>query len=88
MIYVDDARLQATHLLRGRARWSHLTADTRDELHAFAVDVLGLSRHWFQDHPRLWHYDVVERVRIRAIELGAKPVSVRQLVDIARRRPV
>lgn len=80
MIYVDDARLVAPHLLGGRARWSHLTADTRDELHAFAVGKLGMSRSWFQDHPRLFHYDVVDRVRLKAIELGAVPLTVREFV--------
>lgn len=85
-VYVDDARMSAPHLLRGRAKWSHMTADTREELHDFAVNQLGMSRHWFQDHPRLWHYDVVERTRERAIELGARPVTVREFVEITRRR--
>ena len=34
----------------------HLTADSADELHAFAASV-GLRREWFQSH-RLWHYDI------------------------------
>lgn len=84
-VYVDDARLSAPHLLGGRGKWSHLTADTKEELHAFA-ERLGLKRSWFQDHPRLWHYDVVDRNRKRAIALGAQSVSVYDLVRAAMAR--
>jgi hypothetical protein len=84
-VYVDDARMNAPHLIGGLAKWSHMTADTRDELHEFAAR-LGMARHWFQDHPRLWHYDVVEKTRQRAIEMGAQSVSVRELVRLTARR--
>jgi hypothetical protein len=46
-VYVDDFRMPA-RVGRLYANWSHLTADTKDELHAFAVDI-GLRRSWFQD---------------------------------------
>jgi hypothetical protein len=46
MVYVDDMRMHA-QVGRLRARWSHLTADTTDELHTFA-ELLGLKRAWFQ----------------------------------------
>lgn len=77
-VYVDDARIA----WRGR-RWSHLVADTRDELHA-AAEQLGLRREWAQDKGRTLHYDLPEEYRLRAIELGlAEPISWREL---ARRR--
>jgi hypothetical protein len=72
-VYVDDMRRAAT-VGRIRARWSHLIADDRDELHDFAAR-LGLRRSWFQDHPTRWHYDVTDSVRTRAIALGAQPIT-------------
>jgi len=83
-VYVDNARLQAPHLLGGRARWSHLSADTREELEAFRQR-LGLSPTWFQAHPYLWHYDVVERMRLKAIALGAEEVTPAELVERRRK---
>lgn len=60
---------------RGR-RWAHLVSDeSYDELHDFAAR-LGLERRWFQGD----HYDVPSDYRERAIELGAAPVSSRELV--------
>lgn len=46
-VYVDDALIPA-RVGRFTSRWSHLFADTRDELHQFA-EQLGLKRSWFQD---------------------------------------
>lgn len=45
-VYVDDMLMLAT-VGRLTARWSHLSADTTEELHAFA-DRLGMKRSWFQ----------------------------------------
>jgi hypothetical protein len=77
-VYVDDARIP----WRGR-RWSHMVADTPEELFA-AARRLGLRREWAQDRGRTLHYDLPDPVRSRAIELGiAEPLSWREL---ARRR--
>ncbi len=54
---------------RGGQLWCHLTADTSEELHAFA-SVLGLSRSRFQSKPgRSWvdHYDINEPKRRQAV---------------------
>ena len=57
-------------------RWAHLVSDeSYDELHELAAR-LGLERRWFQGD----HYDVPSDYRLRAIELGAVPVSSRELV--------
>ena len=57
-------------------RWAHLVSDeSYDELHAFA-EQLGIPRRAFQGD----HYDVPADYRDRAIELGATPVSSRELV--------
>jgi hypothetical protein len=77
-VYVDDARIRS----RGN-EWSHLVADSPEELHAAAAR-LGLRREWAQDKGRTLHYDLPEELRLRAIELGvAVAISWREL---ARRR--
>lgn len=84
-VYVDEARIP----LRGQA-WSHLTADTAEELHAFACR-LGLERARFQHKPaRPWqdHYDVTEARRRRAIRLGARPIDARQVGALMRSKRV
>jgi hypothetical protein len=83
-VYVDDMRMPALvgHV---QARWSHLTADTDEELHAFAAR-LGLRREWFQPNtrrPEANHYDVTDALRDEAIRLGAVAETIR---DGARRR--
>ena len=84
-VYVDDSRIPA-RVGRLTGRWSHLFADTPDELHAFAAR-LGLRRAWFQDKPNgRWHYDVTDSKRTQAIRLGATSVTWRQAVDIIRDR--
>ena len=72
------------------SHWCHLVSDASfDELHAFAAR-LGISRRYFQGD----HYDLPEHLRARALELGARPVTTRELLggmagprgDRARRR--
>lgn len=74
-VYVDDALIP----WRGR-RWSHMVADTAEELHR-AAEALGLSRQRAQDKGRTLHYDLPEEWRRRAIALGvASAISRRELV--------
>lgn len=84
MVYVDNLVVWPNAwgpFLKGSC---HLAADTLDELHDFAAR-LGMKKAWFQDgkgkHP---HYDLVKSRRDRAIALGAKPVTGRELVKIWR----
>jgi hypothetical protein len=80
-VYVDDMNLRADvpngHTVV-RGKWSHLFADTEAELRAFAKKI-GLKETWIQHpgEPHV-HFDVVGRVRQRAIAAGAKPVTWRQ----------
>ncbi len=78
-VYVDPL---GPCLPNRRWRWNsscHLFADDVDELHAFAMGI-GLKRSWFQDHPRLPHYDLTPGVRARAVRAGAIEVSCREMV--------
>jgi hypothetical protein len=71
VVLVDECRW----LWRGR-RWCHLVSDeSLDELHHFA-ERLGVPRRAFQGD----HYDLDEDRRRRALALGAKPVSSREIV--------
>jgi hypothetical protein len=75
-----------SHALFGRSPttdpWFGLTADTEDELHAFAAG-LGLTRIMFQpaspDGPQqasaTGHYDVTEGESDRAVALGAQVIT-------------
>jgi hypothetical protein len=90
-VYVDDLRVPA-RVGRISARWSHLTADTREELHQFAAR-LGMRREWFQGNCKLcraecvhWHYDVTDTVRNRAIGLGATTITFREMGALIRAR--
>jgi hypothetical protein len=84
-VYVDDWRQAAT--VRDHAdRWSHLLADDPAELHAMAA-ALGIPARGYQRHRRsaaLNHYDVPESLRLRAIELGAVPVTWREMARLTR----
>jgi hypothetical protein len=80
-VYVDDSRIRWRGL-----EWSHLIADTTDELHAFAGR-LGLERGLFHRRPeRPWkdHYDIPEAQRRVAIGRGARPITSREAAVMLR----
>lgn len=97
-VYVDNFQVSA-RVGSVRGCWSHLIADSREELHAFAAR-LGLRRSWFQDPivtgkplakpgtraAERWHYDVTDSKRQQAIRLGAVPVQWRELSDLINHR--
>ena len=82
MVYVDylftmesknpQAKFVGT---RTNHQWCHMWADTLEELHAMA-EKLGLKRAWFQNRESLPHYDLVPSKRKKAIQLGAKEISI------------
>jgi hypothetical protein len=82
--YVDTVRSYPGKGLR-YTEFCHLLADTRDELHAMA-DALGIPRRFFQDHPWRWHHDLPEHLRERAVELGAREVTLHQVGELLRGR--
>lgn len=80
-VYVDELQRWPTKIRRLRDGACHLTADTVEELHAFAAS-LGLRREWYQPLSSP-HYDLTPAKRQRAIELGAAFVPAKEQ---ARRR--
>lgn len=72
-VYIDD--YQRRHQVgRLNAIWSHLMADTTEELLAFAA-ALGLNPRWIQKAgTALEHFDVTEPKRDQALRLGAVPI--------------
>lgn len=84
-VYVDNFRAPA-RVGSISGRWSHLTADTPEELHEFAARI-GMRREWFQERCKFggcapcphWHYDVVDFRRKLAIAAGAKSIDIREM---------
>lgn len=58
-------------------------ADNLDELHQMA-NMIGLKRSWFQDHPRLPHYDLVASKRRLAVSHGAVEQTMREMAMFMR----
>lgn len=72
-VYVDDMYLYPMGRFRGM-KMSHMIADSEEELHEMA-DKLGLKRRWYQGD----HYDVSMGLRRKAIALGAREITWKQL---------
>ena len=81
-VYVDDMYKTAMGSY-GRMKMSHMIADSVEELHKMA-DAIGMNRKWFQSPPKAsWpHYDISMSMRSKAISLGAKDITMRELVTI------
>jgi Protein of unknown function (DUF4031) len=88
-VYLDNWR-QRARLGPVDDRWSHLIADTDEELHEFAAR-MGMRREWFQHksgRPHHAHYDLPERARADALAYGAVEVTWRHLGRMLRDRRV
>lgn len=66
----------------GRLKLSHMIADNLEELHEMA-NKLGCSK-WFQNEGKYPHYDVSKSNKKKAVELGAKLVNDRDLINVLR----
>lgn len=79
-VFVDDMYLYPMGRF-GRMKMSHMVADTIEELHEMA-DKIGVARKWVQQASmgKGWvHYDVSISARVKAIENGAKTITMREL---------
>lgn len=92
-VYAYKIQHQARFAARTGDAWYDLTADTEDELHAFAAQ-LGLPRQGFALGPLVgpqqvsvsWHYTVTAGERDRALALGARAITQREVTRIERQR--
>lgn len=74
MVYVDD--MKASY--RGMVM-CHMVADTTEELLDMA-DRIGVKRRWLQHKGKYKeHFDICLSKKRKAIELGAKPITQREL---------
>ena len=83
-VYVDPLREYGGS---AEFRWTkscHMYADTLVELDLMAAEI-GMRSNWFQDDPRLPHYDLVPARRAKAVKLGAIEQTFRQMVEFMRR---
>lgn len=78
--YVDPAVFKKPN---GRKSYCHMVADSLVELHAFA-EKIGVKKHFFHKSATYAHYDITEAQREVAITAGAKPISSKELVGIAK----
>jgi Protein of unknown function (DUF4031) len=98
-VYVNKLRRQVWIFMGGRTAppppLFGLSADSEDELHAFA-EKLGIRRNpgipltpagFTQESSKL-HYTLTEGERNRAVELGAQSISARQAGKLERQRAV
>jgi hypothetical protein len=89
-VYVDNAHIPAkvrSGRLTHDSTWCHLTADSTEELVAFAVS-LGLQAKYLQ-YPGTWkeHFDVTAPKRALAVAKGAQEVDWRKhTMMLAERR--
>lgn len=78
-VYVDNMRARF-----GRMVMCHMVADSLDELHAMA-DRIGVARRWFQNKPRMPHYDICLAKRALAVQHGAVEIEWREVPKLLRR---
>lgn len=62
----------------------HLVADTVVELQEFAR-LLNLHPSWFQNKPELPHYDLVNRLRQKAVRMGAVEIDGRKIAKLMQK---
>lgn len=68
--------------------YSHMTADSLDELHVFAKSI-GLRRKWMQiSASGIPHYDLNHSKRWTAVQRGAVELSGKDWIEIAARHRV
>lgn len=80
-VYIDDMNAPYKGMLM-----CHMIADTTDELLGM-VDKIGVQRKWIQN-PGTYqeHFDICLSKKAKAIQLGAIPITGRELVKITMNR--
>ena len=67
----------------GRMIMSHMVSDSLTELHGMAFK-LGISKKWFQNKKGKPHYDICKENKQKAIQLGAKEVDDRIIIQFLK----
>lgn len=81
MIYIDDANIKY-----GRMIMCHMVADTKQELVDMA-DAIGVPRKYIQKaNTYQEHFDICLAAKRRALALGAKEVTRRELSEFCIKR--
>lgn len=83
-VYVDEMSVCLQSDKWPFAQSCHLVADSVEELQTFARK-LRLHRSWFQDKSEMPHYDLTDRMRSRAILLGAIECDRKKIFELIRK---
>lgn len=82
-VYVDDAQIGAK-VGRFDSTWSHLMADSVEELIEFATKQLGFKAKWLQNKRSGMHFDVTEPKRQMALRKGAVSLPIEEFEEWQR----
>lgn len=82
MVYIDNMNARY-----GRLLLCHMIADTTEELLQMA-GAIGVNRKWIQDKGTYKeHFDVCQSKKAKAIQFGAKEVTMMELGRMLAKRP-
>lgn len=82
MVYIDN--FNAPY---GRMKMCHMIADSTEELLETA-DKIGVQRKWIQDAGTYSeHFDICLKKKVRALDFGAKEISMMELGRMLGKRP-
>jgi hypothetical protein len=81
MIYVDSPVFKKS--AGGRKSYAHMVADSIEEVREFA-ERIGVKKHFWHSQEALSHFDITSDQQTLALAAGAKLVTSRELVSLAR----
>lgn len=83
MVYVDDMKAPFRRMIM-----CHMIADTTEELVTMASRI-GVAPKWIQKPgTKLEHFDVCLQMREKAVKLGAKEITWRELGEMCLKREI
>ncbi len=81
MVYVDNMEARFANMIM-----CHMIADTTEELLQMA-DKIGVNRKWIQDKGTYQeHFDICLSKKAKALSLGAKAITMKELAQITINR--
>lgn len=82
-VYVDAPIWTKAASKQPRKTYSHMVADSLQELHEFAAKI-GIKKHFFHKHRVASHYDITSDQQVVALSNGAQLVSSTDIVRIGK----